>query len=77
MFTLSVLELMLFDGRSVLTPAKRLAGSDRVKSEAVRLLVRQPKGFYSRYQVPFNLWQIKPVLQFCKVRNYYAEDCVF
>lgn len=69
MFTLNVLELMLFDGRSVLTPAKRLAGSDRVKSEAVWLLVRQPKVFIADIKFRLTCGKSSLCYSFAKFEN--------
>ena len=47
------------------------------KLQVVRQLVRQ---LYTKFgtlnQASFYLWQLRPVLQHCKIPKYYHQDCL-
>ena len=34
------------------------------------------KSSYTRYQIPFCLWQVQPLLKHCKSSKYYEHDCL-
>ena len=77
-----LLNILKFNQAPVFKLAKKTVQSVTkyfAKSKVVQQLVRQlvHKVYYTRFQVPFYLWQINLIRKQSKWQKYYIIDCKF